>query len=310
MESQDPLPASPEEPQSPYKSLWMPLVVVPGLIVLVLVLVFLAFGGIGGAEPSIEENLRVLVTGGKNERTQAAFSLSQKIASNSRATLDGEELPWPVPQDLALRVGDAWDSTNPEDHTARFVLASLQTQLGDEEGVPHLIELLDIPESEDPDRQLRFQVLVSLGTFGDGRATPHVIEFAESEDQGVRSIVAIVLQNLPGEAVQSTLESMVHDVELEVRANAAISLAKLGNPAGAPVLLSLLERGVYEAENAADSKRFRSGEVISQSRRKALVALASLGRAEDRGVVEGYRDDPDLEFRGVVIDSLSNWGAK
>lgn len=301
---------SADEQPAPYKNLWMPLVVVPGMIVVVLVLIFLAFGGISGSEPSIEENLRELVSGGKNERTQAAFSLSQKIASNSRATLDGAELPWPVPEDLSGKVRNAWDSTDEEEYTTRFVLASLLTQLGDDAGVPHLIELLDVPDSEDPERELRFQVLVTLGTSGDERATAPVIEYSTHEDQGLRSVVAIVLQKLPGEGVMPALEGMVHDAELEVRANAAISLAKLGNAAGVPVLLSLLEIEVYRAENEADKSRFRSGEVVSQSRRKALTALARLGREQDREAVAPYREDEDLEFRGVVIDSLSNWGAE
>ncbi|MFT7671500.1 MAG: HEAT repeat protein [Planctomycetota bacterium] len=299
-----------DESASPYKNLWMPLVIVPGMIVIVLVLVFLAFGGIAGRDPSIADNLQVLTTGGKNERTQAAFSLSQKIASNSFAALNDEELPWPVPEDLTEQVRASWDAAGEEEYSAKFVLASLLAQLGDSEGVPHLIELLDIPESEDEGRKLCFQVLVTLGTFGDARATPHVVKFAESEDVGLRSIVAIVLQGLEGEEVVSTLEGLVHDPELEVRANAAISLAKMGNGAGVPVLFAMLDLEVYRAENEADRARFRTGEVVSQSRRKALTAIARLGRAEDRARVEGLKEDPDLEFRGVVLDSLAHWGGE
>jgi len=305
-ESNEPLP----EAEAPYRNLWMPLVVVPGMIVVVLVLVFLAFGGIGGSEPSIDENLRVLVSGGANERTQAAFSLSQKIASNSRALLDGEEVPWPVPEDLGARVREAYAATSEGDPTVRFVLASLQAQLGDEQGVPHLVELLELPDSEDEDAQLRFQVLVSLGTSGDPRATPAVLGFADHPDGGLRSIVAIVLQKLPGEAVRPALEGLTRDPELEVRANAAISLAKLGDPAGAGVLLSLLDPEVYRAENEADRRRFRSGEIVSQSRRKGLEALRKLGRPADREAVLAWREDPDLEFRGELLDALERWGAE
>jgi len=296
-------------PEAPYKNLWMPLVVVPGLIVVVLVLVFLAFGGIAGREPSLEENLQVMITGGKNERTQAAFALSQKVSANSRAELDGDPLPWPVPEDLAERVAAALEGTDPTEYQTRFVLASLLAQLGEEGGVPELIALLDIPEAEDPDRQLVFQVIVTLGTFGDARAVGPVVAFAGHEDQGLRSVVAIVLQMLPGQEVAGTLEGLLADAELEVRANAAISLAKLGNPAGAGVLASLLEPEVYAAENEQDARRFRSGEVVSRSRRKAVSALALLGRAEDRAGVEAYRDDPDLEFRGAVLDALDSWGS-
>ena len=310
MESEEPSSSEPQEAPSPYKNLWMPLVVVPGMIVIVLVLVFLAFGGITGSEPSIEENLHVMTTGGKNERTQAAFALSQKVSANSRAELDGDPLPWPVPADLAERVTITLEGTDPEEYTTRFVLASLLAQLDDPEGVSGLIELLDMPEADDPERELRFQVLVSLGTFGDGRAVEPVIAFAEHEDQGLRSVVAIVLQLLPGPQVLPTLERLLRDSELEVRANAAISLAKLGDPAGVFVLQSLLETDVYAAENERDERRFRSGEVVSRSRRKAVGALALLGRGEDRARVAEFSDDPDLEFRAAVLDALASWGAE
>lgn len=298
-----------EEAQSPYKSLWVPLVVTPGLIVIVLVLVFLAFGGITGREPSIEENLYDIVNGGKNERTQAAFNLSQKIAANSYATLEGEEEPWPVPVDLRDRVEAAWDSTGDEDATLRFVLASLLAQLDDPEGVTHLIELLALGEERDPGARLRFQALLTLGTLGDPRALPAIVDFAEAEDAGLRSVVAVVLQATDEEASRATLEALVLDPDLQVRANAAVSLARLGSSAGVDVLFSLLGTEVYEAANQDNPSRFRTGELVSRARRTALRALARLGRAEDRARLEGYREDPDLEFRGEVLDALSTWGA-
>jgi HEAT repeat protein len=296
--------------QSPYKNLWMPLVVVPGLIVIVLVLVFLAFGGIGGSEPSIADNLQDVMTGGKNERTQAAFMLSQKVSANSAAQLDGDPLPFPLPEDMTERVGEALRSTASEEYRTRFVLASLLAQLGDRDGVPGLLEVLGMPDSADPERELRFDVLVTLGTFGDARAVGPVVAYAEHPDHGLRSVVAIVLQKLSGPQVEPTLIGLLGDTELEVRANAAISLAKLGNAAGAGVLRSLLETEVYTLEHGRDERRFRSAEVVSRSRRKALSALARLGRSEDRAGVEGYREDPDLEFRAVVLDALASWGAE
>lgn len=309
-ESSDNQPVSgTDEPQSPYKSLWVPLVVTPGLIVLVLVLVFLAFGGITGREPSIEENLYDIVNGGKNERTQAAFNLSQKIAANSYAALEGDEEPWPVPVDLQDRVEAAWDSTGDQDATLRYVLASLLAQLDDPEGVVHLIELLDLGEEQDPDARLRFQAILTLGTLGDPRALSPIIEFADSEDAGLRSIVAVVLQAADQDEARIALERLVSDSDIQVRANAAVSLARLGSPAGVDVLFSLLGTAAYEDANRENPSRFRSAELVSRARRTALRALARLGREQDRERLEGYRDDADLEFRGEVLDALATWGA-
>lgn len=322
MEPEAPTPQEPEGSQlvsaaaedaeasaSPYKSLWVPLVVTPGLIVIVLVLVFLAFGGISGREPSIEDNLYDVVNGGKNERTQAAFNLSQKIAANSYAAIEGNELPWPVPVDLEDRVEVAWDSTDDEDSTLRFVLASLLAQLDNPEGVEHLLELLDLGEEEDPGAQLRFQVLLSLGTLDSPKALPRIVEFAESSDGGLRAVVAVVLQTSNESLAHETLERLVTDSDLQVRANAAVSLAKLGNPAGVEVLFSLLGTDVYAAANKDNEKRFRTGAEVSRARQTALRALARLRRAEDRSRVEEFSDDPDLEFRGSVLDALATWGA-
>jgi HEAT repeat protein len=273
------------------------------------VLVFLAFGGITGREPSIEENLYHIVNGGKNERTQAAFNLSQKIAANSYATLEGEEEPWPVPVDLRERVDAAWDSTGEQDATLRFVLASLLAQLDDPEGVTHLVELLDLGEEDDPGARLRFQVLLTLGTLDSEEALPAIVRFADSEDSGLRSVVAVVLQASDSETSRLTLEELVRDTDLQVRANAAVSLARLGSPEGVEVLFELLGTDVYEVANQDNPSRFRTGALVSRARRTALRALARLGRAEDRSRLEAFREDPDLEFRGEVLDALSTWGA-
>jgi HEAT repeat protein len=297
-------------PKSPYSTLWMPLVVVPAVIVIVLVLIFLMFGGIAGGPTSITDNLNVVVNGGKNEREQAAFHLSQKIAENSQAALAGEELPWPVPEDLAETVHAAWAGMPADDPNARFLLASILAEMGDPDGVPYLIELLESTE-DDPQNERRFQILAKLGALGDERARGPMLEFAGSKDAGLRSLVAIVLQNIPGEETTVALVGLLGDHELEVRANAAISLSKLGDPAGVEVLFSLLEPELYVAENKANRERFRTGKSVSQSRRAAVMALLRLGRSEDRARLEAWSEDSDLEFRAVVIDAVANWeGAK
>ncbi|MCB9915303.1 MAG: HEAT repeat domain-containing protein [Planctomycetes bacterium] len=301
-------PQPPEAPRSPYSTLWMPLVVVPAVIVGVLVLIMVLFGQIAGGPTSIEDSLRVVLDGGKNERTQAAFHLSQKIAENSRAALEGEELPWPLPDDMTARLESAWTTLDEDDASTRFLIASLMAETGDPQGVEHLLELLANP-GDDKDNQLRFEVLLKLGAIGDARATAAVAEYANSKDAGLRSLVAIVLQRLGGEPTVPTLRGLLGDPELEVSANAAISLSKLGDPAGATVLLGMLDPEVYRAENEAHRERFRTGRSISESRRAALAALARLGRAEDRARIEAYRDDEDLDFRAAVLAALASWGA-
>ncbi len=300
-------PAVEGELESPYKNMWMPLVVIPSAIVLVLVLIFLAFGGITGREPSIEANLALVTNGGKNERTQAAFNLSQKIVANSNAILEGQPAPWPVPADLQQRVEGAFAATREDEISAKVVLASLLVQLGDESGVQHLIELMEMGDAADPEGTNRFVVLVTLGTSGDDRALPAVISACESQDVGLRSLAAILLQQFEGEGVVPALQALLHTGELEVRANAAISLTKHKDASGAELLYDLMGKDLYEAEKKSNPMRFRSDLLVRRSRSKAVLALARLGRIQDRQRVQAHGADADLEFRAVVLDTLQNW---
>ena len=67
---------------SPYRNLWVPLVVVPFLVVGVIVLVYAFFGAIGGKEATLEENLDRAVHGGPNESQQALVSLASQLVVN------------------------------------------------------------------------------------------------------------------------------------------------------------------------------------------------------------------------------------
>ena len=86
----------PEETQvgapRPYSNLWVPLIIVPAAVIGVMLLVFVFFSAITGAEATPEENLRRMVQGGANERQQAAFNLVRQL----RASAEGrEEAPAP-----------------------------------------------------------------------------------------------------------------------------------------------------------------------------------------------------------------------
>ena len=290
------------------KSPLLALVAVPAGVAAGIALVILLFGGLAGSGPSLEDDLQDLARGGERERGLAAVGLARKIAENDRAALAGEPAPWPVPPELAGTIDEAWAGLPAGEWRSRYALGALLARLGDPRGVSRLLELLDENGDAGPDDELRFQIVASLGAIGDGRATERVIEEGGSDDRGMRSLVAIVLQNLPGGEVPGALARLVEDPELEVRANAAISLAKRGDERGAGVLVELLEPETYRAEHDRDRRRFGSESLVRESRRKALAALARLGRAKDRARVEALAGDPDLELRAAALEALERWG--
>jgi hypothetical protein len=300
---------APETPASPYKNLFVPLVVVPAVIVGAIIVVFLFFGAITGREASLSENVDRVVHGGQAERKQAAFNMVRQIAENRQAALDGKSSPWPVESDFLPKLRSAWDSTSASDPYIRLVLASLLAQLDDPEGVPSLLALLDTPASDDADGSVRFNALANLGALGDPRAEAAAVRvLQQSEDPGLRAVAAIALQRIPGDAGLAALRGAVGDQLLEVRANAALALAMRGDPAGAAVLRELLDPAAYQTENGRDASKFAVARRVSESRVAAIQALARLRRAEDRAAIERVAsDDEDLAVREAGMKALQGW---
>jgi hypothetical protein len=247
--------------QSPYKNLLVPLIVVPAMIVMVLVLVWVLFGSLAGSEKGPMENLERMVEGSSNERDQASQLLVGQIYEHLQAVSQGREPEWQIDASFLPAIQRAWEDTDAEDVDQRYVLAFFQRQLGDTEGLNHLIELLGLSEDADPDAKVRFLTVRALG-----------------------------------------------DRRLDVRGSAAIALARRGDPAGAGGLVELLDPDAYAAERAGAPDRWSGAELVSQSRIRAVRALAALGRPEDLAVLaaaEEVEDDPNVlaEIKGALRDA-------
>ncbi|MDP6538633.1 MAG: HEAT repeat domain-containing protein [Planctomycetota bacterium] len=306
-----------EEPvkrPSPYRNLWVPLVVVPALIVVVMVLVAVLFGAISGGKTTLAQNLVAVETGGANERTQALFALAQKFAENLRALEDGEPEPWPFDEaEMARKLGVAWERTAEEDHEIRIVLASLLTQLGDGQGVAYLVTMLDLSEADDPQAEIRFNVLANLiladlSALTDDRLADVLGRLAKCEHYDLRSLAVVAARKLPFAQALPLLREALGDSFIEMRLNAAVGLAGMGDPSGAEVLRDLLEQEVYAAERRANAALWHRAEAISTARREALKALGSLALPEDRPLVARLAeqaDDPNL--RAVALEVQAAW---
>jgi HEAT repeat protein len=303
-----PLEAAPAGP-SPYKNLFVPLVVVPAAIVGSIVLVCLFFGAISGREASLAENLDRVVHGGQNDRKQAAFNMVRQIAENRQAELEGHAQPWPLEADFPSKLRKAWEGSSTSEPEIRLVLASLLAQIHDPEGVPNLVALLDTSDKDDPDGSIRFNALANLGALGDPRAEgPAVRVLQTGADPGLRAVAAVALQRIPGDAGRDALKAALEDPAFEVRANAALALATRGDAAGVSLLRDLIAKETYDAERGRDAAKFTEARRVSESRIAAIDGLARLRRPEDRAALEALADkESDLSVREAAMKALESW---
>ena len=305
------VPADPPESQGPYRNLLVPLVVVPAMIVMVLVLIFVLFGAIAGDEDSPRQNLDRLLSGGFNERQQAAFNLVRQVLEYRRADAEGAAPEWDIdasflPDLRAAREG-VGKLEDPGDIPIPLVLSSLLAQLGDSQGVSQLAEMTALSAALDPDGQYRLYAAWTLGAIGRelqprdrAHAAETLIGLLESDDAGLVLVATAGLQNLPSAETTAALSGMLQSRVLEQRGTAALSLAALGDVAGAEVLREMLLPETYAAERSEEPTKWPPLRV-SESRSKALEALVELGLAPSRKDLERWADeDADPNMRAAA----------
>jgi len=290
----------------PYRNLWVPLVVVPFLVVGVIVLVFVFFGAIRGKEASLQENLERVVNGGANERKQAAASLAVQVVENRTAELAGKPPVWPVQGDFLADLRRAWERLPPDDNPhLRLTLAELGAHYGDPAALDRLLAFLSLSDADDPKGELRVPAMIALASMGDERAAAPIVKYLTHEDTFLRQSAAAALQGIPGETSRNALLGLLDDGSLELRGQAAISLARLGDPSGASVLRELLDAASYAAAHAADPRKFATERSVHDARLEAVRALARLDRAEDRDLLrELSKSEGDPAVREAAMLAL------
>lgn len=329
IEIRDPDPLGPDSaggaegsaPGGPYKNLLVPLVVVPALIVMVLVLVFVLFGAVAGEEDSPRENLERLLNGGFNERKQAAFNLVRQVLEHEEAVAHERAPEWEIDASFLPELRAARESVgelrSPKDVAIPLVLSSLLAQLGEGSGVEQLCAMTQLAEELDPEREYRLYAAMTLGALGprlaEGERTlaaGALIRLLGDEDAGLVLVAIAGLQNLPSPGTIPALQGMLVRSALEQRASAALSLAALGDASAVPVLAEMLTLEPYAAERAASERRWPP-QRVSESRCKALTALATLGRAPERAELERLAaGEADPSVKRAALELLARGGGR
>ncbi len=307
VEIADPAPQAESSEQKPYGNLWVPLVVVPAAIVIVIVIVFALFGSMTGEEKSLAANLETVMTGGKNERDQALFGLMRQVSENQRALNAGEKAPWPMASDFPAKVRAAAGAVDEGDHEVYLALGLLLAGM-DPSGVDMLIEMLALGETEDPGGALRFKAIHNLGLVGDQRATQPVVGFLDSPDVGLRVVAAGALANLAGPEARLALKGALGDESLDVRGTAAMALTLFTPPdeAARAVLLDLTGIGIYEAVRRDHPGKYTRAQDVSRFRIQALGGLARLGGDQDWAHIASLQGDSDPNVVDAAMSLLAD----
>ncbi len=289
-------PKTAEEPAEPRQStpfLVLQFFIFPMAIVAVCVAVFVIFGLIAGESHGAREYLAEVRSGGTNRRWQAAFELSKVLQAGKDPALKDPK--------FAVELTELFVDSGSDDPRVRRYLALAMGRLGDRRAVPPLREAVaDEGQAGRPaDADTQIYAIWALGAIGDPAALPDLERLATSPDAGLRKAAVHALGVFPGESARQALVTALGDATEDVRWNAAIALARRGDAAGSPVLLTLLDRGhLDKVESLTPEQR---EEVLLQA---VAVAPALPDPALQEALVRLRTADPSLKVREAARKAL------
>ena len=223
------------------------LVLLPGLVVLTLVLIAVAFGWLTNRGGNVDSLVKSLSTPGK-ARWLAALDLATMLKESEDASMRRDPA-------LAGRLGELlWKElqsgrAEPGDLLLQTYLCRALGEFHVADPLPALIEAARIgrrDENTDVRRAAIESLAVLAGRVGpevvraDRKVTPCLLTAAEDADRQIRLAAAFALGVVGGDEAETRLENMLADEYPEVRYNAATGLARSGNAVCIDVLLDML----------------------------------------------------------------------
>jgi HEAT repeat protein len=297
-------PAPEEQPRQTTPFLVLQFFVFPLAIVAVCVAVFVIFGLIAGESRGARDYLAEVRGGSANRRWQAAFELSKVLQARKDPALSDPRFA-----EEAVRL---FRESGTDDPRVRRYLALALGRLGDARAVPALLEAVEEgADKERPvDAEIQIYAVWALGAIGDGAALPKLVALAGGADPGLRKAAVYALGAFRGDLAQAALVKALGDATEDVRWNAAVALARRGEPRAAPILLEMMDR-----THLADlDRRLRetglpdglTPEQREEAILQAVAVAALLPTPALRSALERLRDgDENLKVREAARRALA-----
>jgi hypothetical protein len=285
--------------QPPNAGFLVQLFVIPGLIVLVMVLVWTLIKWLPQMGNDAETNVKALEGSGAN-RWQAAVNLANLLRGDTTGELKRNE-------DLAARLAEklrqeiAAARTGEDAQLLRVYLATALGEFHVDAGLPVLVEAIMAEEPADLKPSLRAAAVrsvavlssnlkkVSGNSITDSAAVAAVIAASRDDDSLLRTTAAFALGEIGGDAADERLRVLLDDfAHPYARYNAATALARRGEPAVIDVLVELLTT----EEPPETSEKDTPDEQAAQRSRLVITGLD--------GAMALAEADPDADLRPIV----------
>ncbi len=272
-------------PKESSRTILFQFVVFPLGIVAVAVAIFFLFGKLASDEQTIPDYLNEVQSGGRRERWQAAYQLSQLINV-------GQAKKYP---DLVNDIARVYTDAKTDDPRIRQYLSMVLGNLGDRRATPLLVEALG-----DPTEETRIYAALALGRLRDPVAVPALLKSFSTDERDVRKAAAYALGEIGDVRAAGPLAGALGDPIADVRFNAAIALARLGDTRAIGVIREMLDR------SRLDRVEGMRPEQKEQTVLAAIPALKKIAPEEAAKLLAPLaQSDPSLQVRSAAKEALS-----
>src|SRR5713101_6525637 len=205
----------------------------------------------------------------------------------SKSLKRGEASRYP---NLEQQVAAIYEQSKSDDPRIRRYLSMVLGSLGDRRATPLLLDGLS---DRDPDN--RIYVLMALGELKDPISIPHIVETTRETDKDVRKTAYFTLGEIGNSNGVPALVDGLSDDVAEVRWNAAISLSRFNDRRAVPVLREMLDRS--RLNQVRDMREDQKEDVMVM----AMAPYARLAGAEARPDLQRIAgSDPSLRVRAAA----------
>jgi hypothetical protein len=274
--------------EAPSAGFIVQLFVIPAVIVFVVILVWLLFGKLAGGERDAMEYVRLIRASANNPRAanRAAFELASLIQNDPKLGSDPKLLG-----ELTDLLEHDLDSVENPEITQYVALAlgrfaTLEAVSSTGQAIDPLSALDRALDPKYPDK-VRIAAAMSLaqhaarsqGGLSDPRPVAALAKAGSASSPEVRQMAAYALGFFGGDEASEALRDRLGDEDRYVRYNAAVALARRGDPAALATLREML--------TPADLERVVRLETPSESRAKAEGIEMEALNALQTSVFEG-----------------------
>ncbi|HYS52326.1 MAG TPA: HEAT repeat domain-containing protein [Thermoanaerobaculia bacterium] len=209
----------------------------------------------------------------------------------SKSLKRGEAARYP---NLEQQVAAIYEQSKNDDPRIRRYLSMVLGSLGDRRATPLLLDGLS---DRDPDN--RIYVLMALGELKDPISIPHIVQTTRESDKDVRKTAYFTLGEIGNPYGVPALVDGLTDEVAEVRWNAAISLSRFNDRRAVPVLREMLDRS--RLSEVRDMREDQKEDVMIM----AMAPLVRLAGPEARVDLQRVAaTDPSLRVRAAAKSLL------